>query len=123
MTMLLYGHLTYELNGIFFAVHNELGRFAREKQCGDLFEKKLKEINIAYKREVRIGDSGNVIDFIIEDSIVIEFKAIPIVTRLEYYQVQRYLYATGLELGILVNFRDKFLQPKRILRKAELSHP
>lgn len=73
----LYGDLTYKINGILIEIHKELGAYAREKQIGDLLEKKLKERNLFYQREVRIGDSGNIADFIIEDKIILELKAKP----------------------------------------------
>ncbi|MBL8030557.1 MAG: hypothetical protein JNN11_04900 [Candidatus Doudnabacteria bacterium] len=48
---LLYADLTYEIRGVLFSVHNELGRFAREKQVGDWLEEKIKAKNWDYKRE------------------------------------------------------------------------
>ena len=113
----LYAETTYKLNGLLFSVHNELGMFAREKQYADLFEAKLKEYGISYKRELRIGDSGNILDFLIDDLIIIELKSKPFLLREDYFQTQRYLDSLNLRLGILVNFRTKYLQPKRILRK------
>ncbi len=101
--------LSYLLTGIFFATHNELGQFYREKQYGNLIENKLKESKINYKREVIIGNSGNIIDFIVENKILIELKAKRIVLRQDYYQVQRYLQETGLQLGLLINFRNSLV--------------
>jgi len=40
---LFFGDLSHKLAGILFNVPNELGRLAREKQYGDLIEKKLSE--------------------------------------------------------------------------------
>lgn len=34
----------------------------------------------------------------------------------DYEQTQRYLQITGLKLGFLVNFRDKYLKPSRVVR-------
>ena len=39
---LIYPELSYAINGIFFTVQNELGRFAREKQYGDAIATRLK---------------------------------------------------------------------------------
>ena len=50
----LYPELSYIITGILFGVHNELGQFAREKQYGDLIERKLEESKIEYKREINI---------------------------------------------------------------------
>ncbi len=38
-TKIIYAELSYKVNGICFAAHNKLGRFAKEKQDGDLIEK------------------------------------------------------------------------------------
>jgi len=48
-TKIIYPELSYKITGILFATHNELGQYAREKQYGDLLEKKFKEINEAYQ--------------------------------------------------------------------------
>jgi GxxExxY protein len=111
----LYGDLTFKLRRILFDVHNELGRFAREKQYGDLVEKKLSEKGIKFERERRVGDTNNILDFIIESLIVLELKSKPFLTKEDYFQVQRYLQATNLRLGILVNFNVNYLAPKRVL--------
>ena len=113
---LIYSDLTYKINGVLFAVHNELGQYAREKQYGDVAQRIFKEKSIQFEREKRIGDSGNTLDGIVEGKVAVEFKAKRIITKEDYYQVQRYLQETGLKLAIVVNFRDKYLRPKRIVR-------
>ena len=111
----LYGDLSFKIIGILIEIHKELGPYAREKQYCDLFAEKLKEQSIAYKRELTIGDSGNIVDFIVDSKIVLEFKAVPFLADKHYDQVKRYLYQTNLKLGILINFRDVRLHPKRVL--------
>ncbi|MDP3725798.1 MAG: GxxExxY protein [bacterium] len=113
---LLYPELSYTLTGVCFSVHNELGSYAREKQYGDLIELKLKESSISYQRECRISDSSNIIDFIIDNKILLELKAKRILAKTDYYQTQRYLQETRLKLALLVNFRNKFIKPVRIVR-------
>jgi hypothetical protein len=61
----LHPELSYILNGTVFNAHNELGPYAREKQYGGCLERKLKERNIRFVRELRIGESGNIIDFLV----------------------------------------------------------
>lgn len=63
-----------QYNGVLFNVHTEVGQYGREKQYGDVLERILKEKNIRFEREVRIGDSGNILDFIIEEKILLELK-------------------------------------------------
>ena len=112
----LHPELSYIITGILFAVHNELGQYAREKQYGDLIEEKLKESKIPYKREIAISDSGNILDFIIDNTIALELKSARILTKENYRQIQNYLQQTQLKLGLLVNFRPKYLKPMRIIR-------
>jgi len=113
---LLYPDLSYKINGILFAVHNEIGQYGREKQYGDLIEIKLKEIDLPHIRECRVGDTGNIVDFIIDNKVALELKTKRILTKDDYEQTQRYLQQTQLKLGILVNFRNKYIKPSRIVR-------
>ncbi|MBI5530840.1 MAG: GxxExxY protein [Candidatus Doudnabacteria bacterium] len=115
-TVLFYPELSYEITGALYKVHNELGMYGREKQYGNIFEQKLKDKGIAYIREGRIGDSGNIVDFIVENKIIIELKAKRILLKEDYEQLQRYLQSTGIKLGILVNFRNKYIHPVRVVK-------
>ena len=119
---IIYKDLSFLINGLLFEVHNELGRYCNEKQCADLFEKKLVDKKIAYKREVVIPESfpgekcgRNRIDFIIEEKIVVELKCERFTKKEYYYQLRRYLKAYNKKLGILVNFRDQYLKPRRVI--------
>jgi GxxExxY protein len=113
---LIYPELSYQINGVCFETHNEIGCYAKEKQYCDVIEQKLKDKNIFYEREFSIGDSGNYVDFLLNNEIILEVKAKRMVLREDYYQLQRYLQASQVKLGLLVNFRDKYLKPKRIIR-------
>ena len=112
----LHPELSYIVNGIIFSVHNELGSYAREKQYGDLIESKLKGLNIPYRREVSIGNSGNILDFVVDNKIVIELKTTRVLVKEHFRQIQNYLQQTQLDLGILINFRYKYVKPIRIIR-------
>ena len=113
--------LSFKLNGLFFKTHNKLGRFARERQYSDEFEAQLIKTEVNYSREFEIKNlkpdspSGNRVDFLIENRIVVDFKAKTLITKEDYIQMQRYLNAANLELGLIVNFRAVYLKPKRVL--------
>lgn len=112
----IHPELSYSVTGILFEVKKELGQYAREKQYGDLIEQKLKESNIQYEREIAIGNTGNIIDFLIENKIILELKAMRFITKDNYRQIQNYLQHAKVKLGILANFREKFLKPVRVVR-------
>lgn len=119
---LIYPDLSYVVAGILFGVHNELGRHCNEKQYGDLLKKKLKENNIGYEREkfLPISFEGenknrNKIDFLVENKIILEIKCKRFIERIDFYQIKRYLIAFNKKLGLIVNFRQKYLQPKRVI--------
>jgi GxxExxY protein len=118
---LLYPQLSYQINGILFAVRKNIGAFSNEHQYCDAIEAILKDSNIPYQREAFLPASfanegrRNRVDFIIDNKIVLEVKAKPFITKNDYYQTQRYLEALNKELAILVNMRRYYINPKRIL--------
>jgi GxxExxY protein len=123
MSEIIYKELSYKINGLLFKTHKALGAHRNEKQYGDFFEQLLKEENIIYSREFRFKDLINfeavdrsIIDFLIDNKIVVEFKVKSCLKNEDYDQVKRYLTTLDLSLGLLVNFRQKYLTPKRILK-------
>lgn len=124
---IIYKDLSYKINGFLFKTQNDLGRYRNEKQYGDYLENLLKTNNIKYAREVRLPESfigekkgRNICDFIIEDKIIIELKTLNFLDKDSYLQIKRYLASSNLILGILVNFRQSCLTPKRILNNELL---
>lgn len=119
---IIYKTLSYLLNGIFYEIQNKLGRYCSHKQYCDAIEAILKEKGIKYNREIEVpikfGEislSGNRIDFLIEDLIAIDIKTEKYITKSDFVQMVRYLRAANKKLGIIVNFRQKKLKPKRII--------
>ena len=122
MDKVIYPELSYKVCGLCFKVHNNLGQFRSEKSYADALENLLKLEGIEYKREFALGssfegedDRRNIPDFIIEDKIILDLKAKRIVTKEDYYQMKRYLTVSNKKLGLIVNFRQKYINPKRIL--------
>lgn len=113
---ILYPELSYTIVGICFDVHNELGRFAREKQYADLLEEKLAELGLKYDREFPLGDSGNIVDFAVAERVLVELKTVRFLTRAHFRQIQNYLQRAQMNLGLLVNFSEETLRPRRVVR-------
>lgn len=124
-TKIIYPELSYKINGILYAVRQELGPYCNEKQYCDLIEKKFINENIKCEREkiLPVSFEGeqpnrNKVDFLIEGRIILEIKAKRFLNRDDYYQLRRYLLAFDKKLGIIVNFREKYIKPKRILNSS-----
>jgi GxxExxY protein len=121
LSKVIHPELSYKVNGICFAVHNELGQYRNEKQYADAIESHLKKLSIPYKRELildnaQIGLPGrNRVDFLIADEIVLEIKTKRAIVPEDYYQLKRYLVSLDKKLGILINFRSKYIYPKRVI--------
>lgn len=128
MTRIIEKDLSFKIVGLCFQTHKILGRFAREKQYADKFEDLLKVNQIHYLREPEIKNlktgspKGNRPDFIIEKTVIVDFKAKNFVNKEDYYQMQRYLVSAYMELGLIINFRAYRLSPKRILNSSYSGH-
>lgn len=118
----LYPELSYHITGLLFETHNILGRFSREKQYGDMLETLFKRNGLLYEREKPLSVElienklTNIADFVIDNKILLELKVKPLIGREDYGQIHRYLDASNLKLGIIVNFRNKYLKPIRVIR-------
>ena len=124
-TKVIYPELSYQINGVLFRAHNELGRYCNEKQACDKIEQLLIEERLPYEREKILppsfsgeGKGRNRIDFLVDGIIILEVKTKKFIETEDYHQVQRYLHAFDIKLGILVNFRDERLKPRRILNST-----
>lgn len=122
MADLIYPELSYTIIGILFKVHSQLGGKYQEKYYQRAVEVALKEEGLPYKKEIIVDLSFNdvkigkyILDFLIDDKIILELKATPRFNRNDFRQVMAYLRARNLKLGILANFRGDSLKYKRIL--------
>lgn len=119
-TDIIHKELSYKIVGLLYKTHDALGRFAKESHYGDFLEKLFRENHISYEREkvLSVESFKNKADFIIENKMILELKVRPVISREDYYQVQRYLRASDLKLGLIVNFRHKYLNSKRIINSS-----
>jgi len=120
---------TYAIIGAAMEVHRQLGRgFLEGVYCGAL-EWEFNDRGILCRREVDLpirykGRLLNTLyraDFVCYDSVVVEAKALAKLSGTEESQVINYLKATGLEIGLLLNFGSDSLEYKRYIRTAQVS--
>ncbi|RAJ14626.1 GxxExxY protein [Olleya aquimaris] len=123
MSSLIYKEDAYKIIGICMEVHRELGKGFSEMVYGDALEIEFIDNNIKYSRETKydITYKGNLLphkykaDFIIDDKIVLEIKAISTLTDSHVKQTLNYLAVSKLKLGLLINFGEDSLKYKRIV--------
>jgi GxxExxY protein len=120
---LVYKDEAYSIIGVCMEVHRFLGRGFSEIVYKDAIEYELraKNMNFSREQEFRIIYKDIILphnyyaDFIIENKIVLEVKAIEMLTSSHIKQVLNYLAASKLKLGLLVNFGEDSLAHKRII--------
>jgi len=85
---IIHKELSYKLNGIFYYIHNRLGRYCIHKQYADAMEIIFREKGVNYEREIEIpiefsGEliKGNRIDFLVENLIPVDIKTENILQR------------------------------------------
>ncbi len=123
MAELLYKEISYKIIGACMEVHKELGKGFQEIVYGDALEIEFKKQKIPYCREKGFDIIYKGIklkrkyyaDFVIDDVIILEIKAISILTNGNFKQTLNYLAASNLRLGLLVNFGENSLTYKRII--------
>jgi len=121
---IVYKELSYKVIGAAMEVHINLGPGFLESVYDEAFGIELKRINLRfeYQKDLRIFYKGEKlakefrVDYMIEDKILVENKAVKVITEIEEAQMHNYLKATGLKLGIIINYGSPSLEYKRIVR-------
>ncbi|KAB7529461.1 GxxExxY protein [Flagellimonas olearia] len=123
MSQIIYKNESYFVIGLCMDVHNELGKGFSEGVYSDALEIELKTNGVPFKKEVKfdIIYKGKKLkhhyfaDFIVDDKIILELKAIEKISSSHVKQTLNYLAASKLKLGIIVNFGEDQLTYKRVL--------
>lgn len=119
---LIYQELTYKIRKGLFNVFNSLGFGHKENIYQKAIEIEFTKLNIPFKSEaeLKVSYDGSVIgnyraDFLIDDKIVLEIKALDFLPKSSETQLVNYLKSTGYKLGIIVNFGSPRLYIKRLI--------
>lgn len=116
--------LTYLINGCAMKVHNSMGSGFQEVVYQRCLSIELDRAGIKHKREVEqtiyydgIEVGTRRADFVIDDKIIVELKALPEIENLHIAQIRNYLVAYNFPIGLLINFGGESLQFKKIYNR------
>ena len=115
---------TYQIIGILFEVHKNLGKGFSEIVYKDALEFEFNESNVPYEREKEyfVNYKNTILkhqfyaDFVLYNSIILEVKTVDCFNNSHYNQCLNYLKVSDNELALLVNFNSVSLEYKRIVR-------
>lgn len=118
-----YEALTRRIIGCAYEVHNTLGggflesvyqrSLAVELAVAGLDARFQMPVPVEYKGHA-VGDF--VADILVEGKVVVELKAIEAIAPVHEVQLVNYLQATGIDIGLLINFSPTGAQVRRKLR-------
>lgn len=123
MADILFKEESYKIIGACFEVHKILGHGFKEAVYKDALELEFEKINISFSRETpyTIVYKGQklkhffIADFIVFDSIILEIKASSSIGDPHIKQTLNYLKASGLKLGMVINFGTPSLTYQRVI--------
>jgi GxxExxY protein len=124
MPELKYKDITEKIIGSAFEVHKFLGNGFQEVIYQRALAWELTKAGLSFAREIEqdiyykelpepIGTRRA--DFVVEEKILVEIKAIIELDDVHLAQVLNYLKAYKLEVGLLINFGSKSLTFKRLV--------
>lgn len=120
---LLYREKSYKIIGAAMEVHKTLGMGFTEYVYQDALEVELQKRNIPFEREKHITVTYKEVvlkhdyyaDFLCYDGIIVELKAVCSLDDSHRCQILNYLKATGIKVGLLINFGESSLKFERFV--------
>ena len=114
--------LSKKIIGAAIEVHRELGPGFLENIYEEALKLELSEHRLYYdnQKEIKINYLGMEIgthrlDLLVENKIIVELKAVKEFADIHFAQLRSYLKATGLKVGLLLNFAKPALEIKRVV--------
>ncbi len=104
--------ISYKIIGAAYKVHSELGPGLLESTYETCLEYELLKKNFMVQKQVELPvkydnitlNVGYRIDLLIENSIILELKAVSEIAPIHKAQLMTYLKLSGMRLGLLLNF-------------------
>ena len=124
---------TYAIIGAAMEVHRQLGHGFLEAVYQEAVAIELGLVGIPFQKEVELPvvykgrklSTFYKADFLCFESVIVELKALSELSSVHEAQILNYLKATGLSVGLLLNFGALCLEFRRLIfssRSASLRH-
>ncbi|MCY4416048.1 MAG: GxxExxY protein [Chloroflexi bacterium] len=120
---MLHSELTRDIIGCAFDVQNELGAGFLESVYEKAMVIALSDAGIPVKSQepVKVGFRGREVgdfyaDLLVPDKVIVELKAVESLTPQHKAQIINYLNATGIPVGLLINFGNPKVEFQRFTR-------
>ena len=117
--------ITEKIIGAAYNVHNNLGSGFLEKVYQNSLAIELRSLDFLFDMEkpIKVYYRGEIVgdyiaDIIVDGKVILEIKAIKELSSIHEVQLVNYLKATGIEVGLLINF-GKSVQIKRRVMDAK----
>lgn len=121
--MLISPELTKDIIGAAMEVHKTLGGGFLESVYEESLSIEFELRKIPYERQksIDVFYKGRLAkhfacDFLVYGKVIVETKAIQLISDVEVAQVLNYLKAAKMDIGLLLNFGGKSLKVKRVIR-------
>lgn len=122
MGKLIYEDQTFKIRKAAFTVYNTLGFGHKENVYQKALTREFSELEIQFAEEptLHVKYKNSVVgnykpDFVVEDKIIIEIKAVEFLPKIFETQLLYYLKSTNYQLGLLMNFGSPKLYIKRLI--------
>lgn len=116
--------ITEKIIGAAYKVHNTLGSGFLEKvyQNSLAIELRAIECSAELEKHIKVYYHGEVVgnyvaDIIVDGKVLLEIKAVKELSGIHEAQILNYLKATGIEVGLLINFGRSVSIKRRIMDK------
>lgn len=119
---LMHNKLTRAIIGAAMEVHSNLGAGFLESVYEEALAIEFTLQKVPYERQKAIsvmykGEKAKdfFCDFLVGEKVLVELKALKAITSVEEAQILNYLKATGMQVGLLINFGERSLKYKRLV--------
>jgi GxxExxY protein len=121
--------ITYEINGAVFEVQKVLGPGFLEKVYENALLTELKQRGLKVESQVpiKVHYKENIVgeyiaDLLVEEKVIVELKTSEKIEKIHEAQLLNYLKATGVQIGLLINFKHQKADIKRMVLDLPEGH-